>query len=114
MSEYEVFTASDTTSRPASEEHNNSEPVLHSAPYRHAESMSAAARNTGRALANKKPGLKVSSENILRAFNTWAFKREHPSDPQLILRVIAESVAHDLPVPFVAYWGKGPRCSVDD
>ena len=50
----------------------------------------------------------------MRAFNTWAFKREHPSDPQLILRVIAEAVAHDQPVPFVAYWGKGPRCSVDE
>jgi len=114
MSDYEVLTASDTTSRPASEDRNGGELVLHSAPYRHGGSMSAAARNTGRVLANRKPVPTVSPENVLRAFNTWAFKREHPSDPQLILQVIAEAIAQERPVPFVAYWGKGPRCSVDE
>ena len=117
MSDYEVLTASDTTSRPVSEERNVSEPALHSAPYRHVGGMGATARDTGRALASrslKKPAPKVSPEDILRAFNTWAFKREHPSDPQLILRIIAEVVAHDHPVPFVAYWGKGPRCNIDE
>ena len=113
MSDYEVLTASDTTSRSASEERNKSEPALHGAPYRHIAGASAAARNSGRALAKKMPVPKDSPENILRAFNTWAFKREHPSDPQLILQVIAEAVAQERPVPFVAYWGKGPRCNVD-
>jgi L-tyrosine isonitrile synthase len=51
----------------------------------------------------------VSADKILRAFNTWAFKREQPSDVQLMLRVIGEAVAAHEPVPFVLYWGKGPR-----
>lgn len=114
MSDYDVLTASDTASRAASEDRNSGDHVLHSAPYRHTESASTAVRNTARVLVNRKPAPKVSPENILRAFNTWAFKREHPSDPQLILRVIADAVAHDLPVPFVAYWGKGPRCKIDE
>ncbi len=46
---------------------------------------------------------------MLRAFNTWAFKREQPSDAQLMLRVIAEAIASNQAVPFVLYWGKGPR-----
>jgi hypothetical protein len=32
----------------------------------------------------------------------------------LLLRVIAEAVAQKRPVPFVVYWGKGPRCSIDE
>jgi hypothetical protein len=50
-----------------------------------------------------------SAEKILRSFNTWAFKREQPSDLQLMLRVIAAAVAGQAPIPFVLYWGKGPR-----
>jgi hypothetical protein len=50
------------------------------------------------------------AENVLRSFNTWHFKREQPSDPRLMLGIIAEATAAGLPVPFVAYWGKGPRC----
>jgi L-tyrosine isonitrile synthase len=49
------------------------------------------------------------AERILRSFNTWAFKREQPSDPQLMVRVIADAVARQAPIPFVLYWGKGPR-----
>jgi L-tyrosine isonitrile synthase len=117
MSDYEVLTASDTTSRPVSEERSVSELVLQSASYRNGGSIGETARDSGRALANrslKKPAPKVSPENILRAFNTWAFKREHPSDPQLTLRVIAEAISHNQPIPFVAYWGKGPRCDIDE
>jgi len=117
MSDFEVLTASDMASRSAPEDRSVGEPVLLSAPYRHAGNIGGTARDTGRSVASrslKKPAPQVSPENILRAFNTWAFKREHPSDPQLILRVIAEAVAHDQSVPFVAYWGKGPRCNVDE
>jgi L-tyrosine isonitrile synthase len=49
------------------------------------------------------------SDKILRSFNTWAFKREQPSDVKLMLSVISDAVAAQLPVPFVLYWGKGPR-----
>jgi hypothetical protein len=118
MSDYEVSTASDTTSRPASEEHNVSNPALHSAPYRRAESMGAAALNPSRAFNNRAPQTPQSkkdlSEQILRAFNTWAFKREQPSDPQLLLQVIADATAHRQPLPFLFYWGKGPRCKIDE
>lgn len=59
-------------------------------------------------------GLPVSAETVLRSFNTWAFKREQPSDPQLMLRFIAEAIAAQEPIRFVLYWGKGPRHEVDD
>lgn len=51
----------------------------------------------------------AQAEKVLRAFNTWAFKREQPSDAQLMLRVTAEAIASNQAVPFVLYWGKGPR-----
>jgi hypothetical protein len=55
------------------------------------------------------PAICAQAEKVLRAFNTWAFKREQPSDPQLMLQVIAEAVTSKAAVPFVLYWGKGPR-----
>jgi hypothetical protein len=59
----------------------------------------------------KPPGanIRASAEKILRSFNTWAFKREQPSDPQLMVQIIADAVATQAPIPFVLYWGKGPR-----
>ena len=49
---------------------------------------------------------------ILAAFNTWSFKREQPTDPQLMLQFITDAVARREPVAFVLYWGKGPRGSI--
>lgn len=46
---------------------------------------------------------------ILGSFNTWTFKREQPSDTRLIAERIADAVRGLKPVPFVLYWGKGPR-----
>ena len=118
MSDYEILTAGDTNSSPASEEHSIGGPALQSAPFRRMESMSVAAVSSNRAFSNRAPqnpqAKKDLPEQILRAFNTWAFKREQPSDPQLMLQVIAEAVARKQPVPFVFYWGKGPRCKIDD
>jgi hypothetical protein len=48
----------------------------------------------------------------LRSFNSWAFKREQPSNPHLLLRCIERAVALAEPVSFVLYWGKGPRSAV--
>jgi hypothetical protein len=56
---------------------------------------------------------RVSAEEVLRSFNTWAFKREQPSDPLLMQRVISESIAVAEPISFAMYWGKGPRERVD-
>jgi L-tyrosine isonitrile synthase len=53
--------------------------------------------------------LRASAAKIVRAFNTWAFKREQPSDAPLMLRTVANSVAAWEPIRFVLYWGKGPR-----
>ena len=50
---------------------------------------------------------------MLQSFNTWAFKREQPSDPDLMLEVVSRSISRAEPIPFVLYWGKGPRHTVD-
>lgn len=115
MSDYEVLTASDATSRSASEERNVSDPVLHASPYRHVENGSGAERSTARHLGRRAPQSSptIDPEHILRSFNTWAFKREQPSDPPLMLQFVARAVAHDAPIPILFYWGKGPRCAID-
>ena len=37
-------------------------------------------------------GRRSTPEKVLQAFNTWAFKREQPDNPPLMLQVIAEAV----------------------
>ena len=49
------------------------------------------------------------AEAILKSFNTWAYKREQPSDLDAILRAIEMRAAAEQPIDFVLYWGKGPR-----
>jgi len=56
---------------------------------------------------------KVTADEVLRSFNTWAFKREQPSDQDMLQQFVAESIERDEPVSFVLYWGKGPRDRVD-
>lgn len=51
----------------------------------------------------------VSAETILKTFNTRSFKREQPENPELMLEIISDALAREQPVPFVLYWGKGPR-----
>ncbi len=57
------------------------------------------------------PNIFADAAKVLRSFNTWTFKREQPSDAQLMVQVIAEAIAGRRPVPFLLYWGKGPRHS---
>jgi L-tyrosine isonitrile synthase len=52
--------------------------------------------------------------SILRAFNTWSYKREQPSDSVLLEKMVTYAAVRDAPIPFVLYWGKGPRCSLAD
>src|SRR5580658_9029573 len=68
---------------------------------------SPGATSSGRKAADR--DTVASAERIFRAFNTWAFKREQPSNAPLMLRTIADAVAAGSPVRFVLYWGKGPR-----
>jgi len=65
---------------------------------------------TGAALSP--PGLPaINPATVLKSFNTWAFKREQPTEPDLLLRTIATAAANKAPLKFVLYWGKGPRSS---
>ena len=54
----------------------------------------------------------VTPDTILQSFNTWAFKREQPTNADLMRPFIAAAMAEDRPVSFVLYWGKGPRQQV--
>lgn len=51
----------------------------------------------------------VTPEQILKSFNTRAFKRERPDNPELMLQLIAQAHARRAPISFVMYWGKGLR-----
>lgn len=55
------------------------------------------------------PDDKALADRVLAAFNTWAFKREQPSDTGQLLSTLARKIERRLPVEFVLYWGKGPR-----
>lgn len=54
------------------------------------------------------------SDEVLKAFNTWAFKREQPSDISLLRSFVSRAVRKEEPVSFIAYWGKGPRDEIAD
>jgi hypothetical protein len=65
--------------------------------------------------AAQRPAAKTACpDKVLQAFNTWAFKREQPSNVELMRAVVAAAIADERPVPFVLYWGKGPRRHVAD
>jgi L-tyrosine isonitrile synthase len=76
----------------------------------HGSGSSSDAQLRGRSAAGS--DFRVIAEKVLRSFNTWSFKREQPSDPQLMLRFIADAIAAQEPIRFVLYWGKGPRRDV--
>jgi len=59
------------------------------------------------------PHQKATPEKIMRYFNSRAFRREQPSDPQLMLEIISDAIAMQAPIQFVLYWGKGPRCTIN-
>jgi L-tyrosine isonitrile synthase len=64
-------------------------------------------RDKRRRPAAKSPA--ATAEQVLRSFNTWAFKREQPSDPKLLQQAVAAALELHAPIPFVLYWGKGRR-----
>ncbi len=96
----------------APEHERHTEPDWHSASDHHSRPLprdDKFSSGTPRQSKEQPAAVPAQAEKVLRAFNTWAFKREQPSDPQLMLRVIAEAVASNQAIPFVLYWGKGPR-----
>ncbi len=54
------------------------------------------------------------AEAILKSFNTWAFKREQPSDMTCLSQTIRKASRENGPVEFVLYWGKGRRAHLDE
>jgi hypothetical protein len=52
------------------------------------------------------------AQEVLKSFNTWAFKREQPSGTRLMLTLISRAIRQSQPVSFALYWGKGPRSAL--
>lgn len=52
---------------------------------------------------------KAYSASVLNTFNTWRFKREQPSDKDLLAKFVSQAIAEEAPIPFILYWGKGLR-----
>lgn len=46
---------------------------------------------------------------LLQSFNTWAYKREQPHRPEMLLARVERAVLDQTPIEMVLYWGKGPR-----
>jgi len=55
------------------------------------------------------PTLGTDIDAIVKSFNTWAFKREQPCDPERLQRFVAAAVQASRPLSFAFYWGRGPR-----
>lgn len=72
-------------------------------------SLTVAASSHG---ARSHTAIRDKATAILASFNTWAFKREHPTEPDLLARVIEHRVASSMAISFTLYWGKGPRHAV--
>jgi hypothetical protein len=85
-----------------------------SGPFPRTAESNGATIHTGRPTKAQHRSHPVSPERILQAFNTWSFKREQPDNVLSLLQVIAAAVQFARPVPFVLYWGKGPRCDVGE
>jgi hypothetical protein len=55
---------------------------------------------------------KVNADLVLRAFNTWAYKREQPDNIDILNRNIQAAIDTQTPLEFCLYWGKGPRSTI--
>ena len=73
----------------------------------------AAAAVYPEATARKRPSptsaLGGDIDLIAKSFNTWAFKREQPDNPERLHHFVASAVQAARPVDFAFYWGRGPR-----
>jgi L-tyrosine isonitrile synthase len=49
------------------------------------------------------------SNIVLQSFNTWAFKRQQPTEPEKLAQFVSSAIDRSEPLSFVLYWGKGPR-----
>jgi L-tyrosine isonitrile synthase len=81
-------------------------------PPPHYQSPQPAHHQQARKQAPRKDGPADAATAVIATFNTWAFKREQPSDPSLLSRFVGAAIVRKQPIEFVLYWGKGPRQSI--
>ena len=48
-------------------------------------------------------------DEVLKSFNSWAFKREQPDDTASLRRCVEAAMQVGRPIPFMLYWGRGER-----
>src|SRR5258708_3834987 len=122
MSNHSVLRAGGTAAMPLAQKPNLVTGGASYVPYArfgdsHPAELSIAASGPRSAAKNRSAKTplpkKVAPDKVLQSFSTWAFKREQPSDPDLMLQIIVEAMTLGRPIPFVLYWGKGPRCGLD-
>lgn len=69
--------------------------------------------STGKkSLNGRKPIRSPNPESVVKAFNTWAFKREQPGNPERLVPAVEAAMRAGRPLDFVLYWGKGPRTEI--
>jgi L-tyrosine isonitrile synthase len=56
----------------------------------------------------------LTTARLVQSFNTWAFKRQQPSDLDLLYARAMTAITQQTPLEFVLYWGKGPRSEIAD
>lgn len=54
----------------------------------------------------------LNPDLIIKSFNTWAFKREQPGNPERLVPAVEAAMQAGRPLEFVLYWGKGPRAEI--
>jgi len=72
-------------------------------------SFSVATRDSALLLPASSQSNHLYADEVLKAFNTWAFKREQPSDLNLLRSFATRAIRQEEPLSFITYWGKGPR-----
>lgn len=72
-------------------------------------SVSVATRDIARFMPAQSQPNHRSADVVLKAFNTWAFKREQPCNIDLLQSFTSRAVRQEEPLSFVTYWGKGSR-----
>ena len=84
-------------------------PDVETCPRRISAEKSAGARKLSG--HKRQTGLKLAPrpEEVIKSFNSWAFKREQPDNLDLLHRDVSAATAAGRPIPFVLYWGRGPR-----
>jgi hypothetical protein len=52
------------------------------------------------------------ADALVQSFNSWAFKREQPDNPERLKQLAGAAIERESPLAFVLYWGRGARDGV--